>query len=142
MFEIFRVGEGRDATAEDMPISLSEEEVDQATVGQIAIDIFETERSIVIVAPIAGVDTDDINVNLSHNILTLSGNRERPAVYSDAAKILVEECFFGPFSRSVILPENLALNKIRATITNNLLTLEIPKLQFPTKTIKIDKLEG
>jgi HSP20 family molecular chaperone IbpA len=54
----------------------------------------------------------------------------------------VQECFFWPYSRSIILPENLAMNKIRATMENNLLIVEIPKLQFPSKSIKIDKLES
>jgi len=56
--------------------------------------------------------------------------------------ILVEECFYGPFSRSVILPENLAFNKIHADMENNLLRIDIPKLILGEKTIKINKLEG
>jgi HSP20 family molecular chaperone IbpA len=54
----------------------------------------------------------------------------------------VSECFYGPFSRSVILPENLAFNKIEATMEDNLLAVVIPKLSFPSKSIKINKLES
>lgn len=53
--------------------------------------------------------------------------------------MLVEECFYGAFSRSIILPENLAFDKIRATIEYNVLTVEIPKLTLISKSIKIDK---
>ena len=63
-------------------------------------------------------------------------------MYEQADRMLVQECFFGAFSRSVILPENLAFNKIKASMENNLLSVEIPKLQFNEKTIKINKLEG
>jgi HSP20 family molecular chaperone IbpA len=53
--------------------------------------------------------------------------------------MLVSECFFGSFSRSVILPENLAFNKIRATVEQNIIMVHIPKLSFFSKTIKVEK---
>jgi len=40
------------------------------------------------------------------------------------------------------MPENLAFNRIKATMENNLLIVDVPKLQFSSKTIKINKLEG
>lgn len=88
------------------------------------------------------MDTENVDISVSRNILTISGERRRPDIYDSADRILVEECFFGPFSRSVILPENLAFNKIHADMENNLLRIEIPKLLFGEKTIKINKLEG
>lgn len=109
--------------------------------GQVALDILDLNEAIVVVAPLAGVPTEGIQVSISRNILSISGERLKPDVYQDANAILVEECFYGSFSRSIILPENLALNKMRATIENNLLIVEIPRLQFPSKTIKIDRLE-
>jgi HSP20 family molecular chaperone IbpA len=57
----------------------------------------------------------------------------------DAKRMLVEECFFGSFSRSIILPENLAFNKIRATVEENVIMVHIPKLSFFSKTIKVEK---
>lgn len=58
-------------------------------------------------------------------------------IYLDAKRMLVEECFYGAFSRSVILPENLAFDKIKATIEHNVIMIEIPKLTLISKTIKI-----
>jgi HSP20 family molecular chaperone IbpA len=52
------------------------------------------------------------------------------------------ECFWGKFVRNIILPENLALNKIKAYMQNNLLVISIPKLKFDTKAIKINKVES
>lgn len=88
------------------------------------------------------MDTENVDISISRNILTISGERIRPDIYDTADRALVEECFFGPFSRSVILPENLAFNKIHATMEYNLLLIEIPKLIFAEKTIKINKLES
>jgi HSP20 family protein len=149
MFQIFKVSDeeandqhAHEGEENEVSVRIADEEYSPDEVGQVAVDILETDRAIVIIAPVAGIASDEIDITLARNILTLSGNRVRPAIYSESRQTLVEECFFGPFSRSVILPENLALNKIRATIDNNLLQIEIPKLQFASKTIKIDKLEG
>ncbi len=60
-------------------------------------------------------------------------------IYLDAKRMLVEECFYGAFSRSVILPENLGFDKIKATIEHNVIMIEIPKLTLISKTIKIAK---
>lgn len=142
MFKFFGVGEKEDNKIDEIVVDVAEESVSEEDIGQVAIDILELEASIVIVAPLAGMEVDDVDIAISKNVLTISGNRVKPAVYEEADKALVEECFFGPFSRSVILPENLAFNKIRATMEDNLLLVDIPKLQFPSKNIKINKLEG
>ena len=129
------------AFSEDIAVRVDDEDVPDDETGQVALDILELDTAIVIVAPMAGILLEDIDITVSRNILTLSGIRKKPPVYAEANQVLVEECFFGPFSRSIILPENLALNKVHATIENNLLLIDIPKLQFPSKSIKIDRLE-
>lgn len=106
-------------------------------IGQIALDIFETNTDIVIMAPVAGVDPDEVDISVARNILTLSGNRVHPPIYLDAKKTLVDECFYGTFSRSIILPENLAFNKIHATVEFNLIQIFVPKLKFSSHTVKI-----
>lgn len=108
-------------------------------IGQIALDIFETNSDIVIIAPVAGIDPDEIDISIARNILTISGNRLHPPIYLDARKTLVDECFYGAFSRSVILPENLAFNKIHATAEHNSVQIFIPKLRFSSHTIRIGK---
>lgn len=143
MFKMFNVKKDEDDSSDSgIDVEIREEDVVEEDVGQVALDIIELEDSIVIVAPLAWVTIDEVDISISKNILTISGNRERPEFYSDNQKILVEECFFGPFSRSIIMPENLAFNRIKATMENNLLIVDVPKLQFSSKTIKINKLEG
>ncbi len=111
-----------------------EHEVD---VGQIAVDVLDLAEEIIIVAPVAGVDPSDIDIALSRNILTLSGERKHAPIYLDAKRMLVEECYYGPFSRSIILPENLAFNKIKATVDYNTIMIHVPKITFFSKSIKI-----
>lgn len=116
------------------------EEVDHDTdIGQIAVDVLDFSDRIVIVAPIAGVDPSDVNIGLSRNILTLSGSRSEPKLYKDAKRMLVEECFYGNFSRSIILPENLGFDEIEATVEHNVITIRIPKLTLISKSITVKK---
>ncbi len=147
MLKFFGLG-GGDTTEDSVAhtghihVEHSEENIPEADVGQVALDILDLEDTIAIMAPLAGVGMSEIDITVNRNILTISGERKRPALYSESGRILVEECFFGPFSRSVILPENLAFNKITATMEDNLLAISVPKLSFPSKTIKINKLES
>lgn len=105
--------------------------------GQIAVDILDCPESIIIIAPVAWVDPSEIDIGLSRNILTISGNRKELPIYLEAKRMLVEECFYGAFSRSIILPENLGFDKIKATIDLHVLMIEIPKLTLISKSIKI-----
>jgi HSP20 family protein len=106
-------------------------------IGQIAVDILDTASAIIIVAPVAGVDPTEVDIGLSRNILTISGHRHEAPIYLEAKRLLVEECFYGAFSRSIILPENLGFDRIRATIEHNVIMIEIPKLTLISKSIKI-----
>lgn len=123
-------------------VKMEDDDIIEEELGQVALDILEGADRIHIIAPIAGIEREHVDISISRNILTISGERQRPEMYDTAQRILVEECFYGPFSRSVILPENLAFDKIVATMDNNLLCIEIPKLLFGEKTIKINKLQG
>lgn len=135
-------GHANDHHQSPIDVKIEDGDIVEEELGQVALDILDCNNSIILVAPIAGMDTEHIDISVSRNVLTISGERIRPDIYDSADRVLVEECFFGPFSRSVILPENLAFNKIHATMEHNLLKIEVPKLVFAEKTIKINKLES
>jgi HSP20 family molecular chaperone IbpA len=121
----------------------SDEEVLDEEVGQVALDILEWEDSIFIIAPIAWVEYEDIDLSINKTVLTIKWHRDKPPEY-DIEWIIIRnsECFWWKFIRNIILPENLALNKIKAYMQNNLLVITIPKLRFDTKSIKINKIES
>jgi HSP20 family molecular chaperone IbpA len=120
-------------------VEIREERDHEMDIWQIAVDILDCPNSIIVVAPIAGVDPADIDISISRNILTLSWERKELPIYLEAKRMLVEECFYGTFSRSIILPENLAFDKIHATIHHHVIMVHIPKLNLISKTIKIDE---
>lgn len=151
MFKIFGVSEDgtqtekmeiksletRHEKGSEIAISESETTNHDTDIGQIAVDILDLDDAIVIIAPIAGVDMNDIDIKLSRNILTISGERIEDELYSNTKRMLVEECFYGAFSRSIILPENLGFDKIYASIHQNVLTISLPKLTISSKTVPI-----
>lgn len=93
------------------------------------------------IAPLAGVPRSDVDVTISRNVLTISGNRPEPEIYREAYKVPVKECFYGAFSRSIILPENLALDTIRATIERGMLIITIPYLIMDARSVKVEHIE-
>ncbi|MBC7503943.1 Hsp20/alpha crystallin family protein [Candidatus Gracilibacteria bacterium] len=125
--------------SQDIDVDIHDNHDHETDIGQIAVDILDTPSSIIIVAPIAGVDPADIDIGLSRNILTVSGNRKESPIYLDSRRMLVEECFYGAFSRSIILPENLGFDEIKATVEHNVIMITIPKLTLISKSIKVDR---
>lgn len=144
MFKIFWVSSEQN-TAPDLELEIidSQEEIVDEEVGQVALDVLESENEIYIIAPIAGVEQDQIDLSVNKTILTIKWSREKTPEYEiEDIKIRNSECFWGKFVRNVILPENLALNKIKAYMQSNLLVITIPKLKFDSKAIKINKMES
>jgi HSP20 family protein len=80
---------------------------------------------------------------LDASTLTISGLRKKPDIFyqSDDIQIKVSECFWGRFTRSVVLPENLDFDSVKASMENSLLVVRIAKLQFSSKKIKIEHLD-
>ena len=123
----------------DAHVEIRDHHDTEVDVWQIAVDVLDLTEEIIIIAPVAGVDPSEIDIALSRNILTISGERKHSHLYMDAKRMLVEECYYGPFSRSIILPENLAFNKIKATVDIATIIVHIPKISFFSKSIKIEK---
>ncbi len=132
----------QDISAQEHHIEVHDNDVPHGEdVWQIAVDILESHEGYIIIAPLAGVPRSDVDVTISRNVLSISGNRPEPEIYQEALKIPVQECFYGPFSRSIILPENLALDTIRATIERGMLIVTIPYLIVDSRSVKVQHIE-
>ncbi len=116
------------------------ESSEEGEVAQLAVDIRETNDQLIIVAPLAGVDPDDVRIEITEDVVVIDGVREPPIPEGDSDEYLVNECYFGPFSRSIVLPEMVNSKKAKASFKQNVLVLEIPKLDnVRTRVIKIKK---
>lgn len=105
--------------------------------GQLAVDVYQTKETVVIKAPIAGVRSSDIDVAISEDVVTIRGDRKDERAV-EKEHYYVQECFWGSFSRSVILPTSTIADEAVATLKDGVLTIEIPKVaQNKVKKIKV-----
>jgi HSP20 family protein len=96
--------------------------------GQLAIDAYQTEDEIVIKAPIAGVQADDLEVAVTDEMVTIKGERhDEHAQTRD--NYFSQECYWGSFSRSYVFPVAVDADKAEAALKNGLLTVTVPKLE-------------
>lgn len=94
--------------------------------GELAVDVYETDDAVVIQSTIAGVRAEDLEITLSGDMLTIKGARRREIDIPEHLS-LYQECFWGPFSRSIILPVDVKFERIDAKMKNGVLTLVLPK---------------
>lgn len=102
--------------------------------GQLPIDVFQTNTEIVITTAIAGVRAEDLQIDLHGDMLTLKGKRQPKCRAQSEDQYLARECFWGEFSRSIILPVDVQHNAIEATLEFGVLTIRIPKSQQARST--------
>lgn len=102
-------------------------DVDQPE-GELSVDVFQDENTIYIQSTLAGVKPDEVEISVHHDMVTIRGERknEHQAAGRD---YFCQECFWGRFSRSIILPSNVQTDKIQAEITDGVLTITLPKLK-------------
>jgi len=101
--------------------------------GELVVDVYETNADFVVLATIAGVQIKDIDISLEKDMMVIKGNRCDPHDHPDK-KYFYQECYWGPFSRKVVLPENIDIDKADAQIDKGILTVKIPKNQGSEKS--------
>ena len=94
--------------------------------GELTVDIFDEGDAIVIQSTVAGVKPDDLDITITTDTVTIRGSRERSEEIRDDA-YYYKELFWGTFSRSVILPEEIDEDAAEATLKYGLLSIRLPK---------------
>ena len=95
--------------------------------GRLAVDVLENDKELVITSAIAGVKPENLEVFVHNDMLTVRGKRHADTTAEAGAKYLVRECHWGSFSRSVILPMEVDVDAISATIRDGVLVVRMPK---------------
>lgn len=98
------------------------------TEGQLSIDVYQTNKEIIIKSTIAGVRPEDLKISLHNDLLTIKGSRQEDKGIKDE-NYLYRECYWGSFSRSIILPFEVDGKDIKAEIENGLLTIRLKKAE-------------
>ncbi len=108
----------------DQALAEIEEEIDED--GQLTVDVYQDKNNVIIKSTIAGVEPDDIDISIDNDMITIRGKREKDRTIRED-DYFYQECYWGSFSRSIILPVDVEADKVEASIKNGILTVILPK---------------
>jgi len=101
------------------------------TEGQLAVDVLETRTHIIVRAAIAGVGKEDLDLSVTTDTLTIRGARDSET--QEDAVTHVQECYWGSFSRSIVLPARITPDRTKAELSNGILTIRLKKAEMASK---------
>lgn len=105
--------------------------------GQLTIDVHQTPTHIIVESTIAGVKEADLDIEITSESVTIRGSREHDEEVDDSDYIY-QECFWGRFSRSIILPQEIDPDRTEATLKNGVLKIKLPKVNKErSKKVKV-----
>jgi len=101
-------------------------------------NISETDKEYLIKAELPEVKKEDLKITLNDGVITISGERKQENEEKDANALRIES-FYGTFTRSFTLPDNVDPKGIRADSKDGVLRVHVPKMEASRpKTIPID----
>ena len=101
--------------------------------GQLPVDVHQTAGDIVIRAFVAGVRPDELNISISRDMVEIDGSRmEREQI--SGPDYFTRELFWGSFSRTILLPQEIDVEASSASAKDGLLTIILPKLDKAKQT--------
>ncbi len=105
--------------------------------GQLTIDVYQNPDEIIVESTIAGVKPEDLDIAITNEAVVIKGKREKQEEIKDE-DYFYQECYWGKFSRSIILPQEIDADKAIASLKNGILTIKLPKLnRQKTKKLKV-----
>ncbi len=108
--------------------------------GQLNIDMYQTKDNVIIKSTIAGVRPEDIDITVANDMVSIKGARHKEENISQE-DYFYQECYWGNFSRSVIVPVDIDSEHIEADLKDGILTVIIPKAaKAKTKKVKVKGL--
>lgn len=117
---------------EEKPLSIDADEEDEGldgddVEGHLTVDVYQDDENIYIESTIAGVEPDDVDVSITPESVAITGTRVRKEKVKKG-NYLHQECFWGKFSRSIILPQEIDADKSQASLKNGVLKVVLPKV--------------
>jgi len=131
--ESHQFGQDDDLAVQDVDQEEEEDEWEQgggagsAQDGELPVDMYQTEDAIVIRALVAGVSPNDLEISITRDMVTIRGVREEFQEAHDDG-YFHRELFWGSFSRTLVLPEEVAIDEAEAQEKHGLLEIKLPKL--------------
>lgn len=101
--------------------------------GQLPIDVYQTPSEIIVHAFVAGVRPDELSVSIRRDMVEIEGSRMERSQISEP-DYFSRELFWGSFSRSILLPQEVDVEASTAAAKDGLLTITMPKLDKARQT--------
>ena len=121
---------------EDAPESATQQD------GELPVDMYQTDEMIVIRALVAGVSPTELEISITRDMVTIRGIREEYQETHDD-NYFHRELFWGSFSRTILLPEEVAIDEAEAQEKHGLLEIKLPKLdKHRTTQLKVRSNAG
>jgi HSP20 family protein len=110
-----------------------EDWIEEDTEGQLGVDVYQTPDAIIIKAIVAGVKPDDLDVSITRDMVTIRGKREEHREVEDE-DYFYKELYWGSFSRTILLPQEIEVEEADANEKHGLLILKLPKVDKEKQT--------
>jgi HSP20 family protein len=94
---------------------------------QLTLDMYQTPTEVVVHSMVAGVKPEDLDINITREMVTIKGKREKHSTVRDD-DFFAKELYWGSFARTILLPQEVDVDKADATLKNGLLTIKLPKI--------------
>ncbi|MDX1535433.1 MAG: Hsp20/alpha crystallin family protein [Candidatus Spechtbacterales bacterium] len=144
-------GNGIDTSAAETETEKKTEEQELKGVAEVAIDLYETDDSIIIYAPVPGADVEETQVSVEgdNDVLVIHGQKKRPeeVIAKDGkvpeGRFFSQDAEWGEFYRRVILPEQIDVKKAKVKMKNGILIMTLPlqkTVAQETHTLKIETI--
>ncbi len=101
--------------------------------GQLAVDVYQTNNDIIIKTMVAGIRPEDLDIAITRDMVTIKGSREDSSTIEDD-NFFQRELFWGSFSRTILLPQEVEIEDAEATERHGLLTIKLPKINKDRQT--------
>ena len=105
----------------------------EAEEGQLTVDVYQTSEDVFIRTIVAGVRPEDLDISITRDMVTIKGTREetKEVAYED---YFHKELYWGTFSRTILLPQEVEIEGAEASEKHGLLTIRLPKIDKDKQT--------
>ena len=106
--------------------------------GQLVVDVYEKGDELVIESAIAGVSVSDVDITVEPDLIVIRGERKKKET-STPRRYYYQECFWGKFSRTLVLPHPVKPEKVKANLKNGILIIILPKAEEKSQNVEISE---
>ncbi len=103
----------------------SEEKTYDEEDGQLAVDVFQGKNEVIIQSIVAGVKPDDLDISIDKDSVSIRGKRESNRL-TERENVVCQELYWGGFSRTISLSDEIDAENAEATVKNGILTIRLP----------------